>query len=188
MRKAVFLDRDNTLIEDVPYLSDPSGVRILTGAAEALCEFRNAGFMLVLVTNQSGIGRGMYSDEDMHAVNDRMRELFADEGVSFDGVYYCPHAPEQPCACRKPLPGMLFEAASELGIDLSASVMIGDKLSDVEAGAAAGCCINVLLLHGRGESFYAGHVAGEGFFVAEGLLSAVRLVIEYAGDVDSRTG
>ncbi|MBN1864289.1 MAG: HAD family hydrolase [Victivallales bacterium] len=184
MHKAVFLDRDDTLIEDVPYLSNPACVRILPGVVEALREFRKAGFLLVVVTNQSGIGRGMYAEENMHAVHGKMRELFAAEGVVFDGVCYCPHAPGQSCVCRKPLPGMLLDAAAKLGIDLSASVMIGDKPSDVEAGIAAGCCRNVLLLHGRGESFHEGSTSGGGFEVADDLLSAARLVLEGQSAID----
>ena len=134
-RKALFLDRDGTLIVDVGYPRDPSLVELVPGAAAAL---RGRSEALVIVSNQSGIGRGLITPVEATAVHDRMIALFATEGVTFAGVYYCPHAPEEGCACRKPKPGMLLDAARELDLDLAASVMLGDKPSDVEAGRAAG--------------------------------------------------
>jgi D-glycero-D-manno-heptose 1,7-bisphosphate phosphatase len=139
LRPAVFLDRDGTLIEDVGYPRDPEAVRLLEGAPEALAALRRAGFALVVVSNQSGIGRGLVSREEADAVHARfVRELRA-HGVELDDVRYCPHAPEDACACRKPAAGLLLDSARELGLDLDRSFMVGDKPADVEAGRTAGC-------------------------------------------------
>jgi D-glycero-D-manno-heptose 1,7-bisphosphate phosphatase len=138
-RPAVFLDRDGTLIEDVGYPRDPEAVRLLEGAPEALAALRRASFALVVVSNQSGIGRGLVSREEADAVHARfVAELHA-RGVELDDVRYCPHAPEDACACRKPAAGLLLDSARELGLDLGRSFMVGDKPADVEAGRAAGC-------------------------------------------------
>jgi D-glycero-D-manno-heptose 1,7-bisphosphate phosphatase len=145
MSKAVFLDRDGTIIRDEGYLADPSGVSILPGAVEALRELRDSGFLLMIVTNQSGIGRGFFSEDDMRLVNERVESLFADHGIDFDGILICPHAPDENCDCRKPSPKLLLEAAERRRIDLSLSAMIGDKPSDAECGVAAGCRHNILL-------------------------------------------
>jgi histidinol-phosphate phosphatase family protein len=134
----LFLDRDGTLIVDVGYPRDPERVEILAGAAEALAELQTT-WLLVVISNQSGIGRGIITEQQAAAVHDRFVELFARAGVSFAGSYYCPHAPDVACRCRKPAAGLLEDAARELDIDVAASVMIGDKSSDVEAGQAAGC-------------------------------------------------
>jgi histidinol-phosphate phosphatase family protein len=139
LRPAVFLDRDGTLIEDVGYPRDPEAVRLLEGAPEALAALRRAGFALVVVSNQSGIGRGLVTRDEARAVHDRfVRELRA-HGVELDDVRYCPHSPEDACACRKPAAGLLLDSARELGLDLGRSFMVGDKPDDVEAGRAAGC-------------------------------------------------
>lgn len=138
MRPALLLDRDGTLIVDVGYPRDPERVELLPGAAAALRHLQEQ-YALVIVSNQSGIGRGMIKEEEADAVHARMIERFAAEGVRFAGAYRCPHAPEEDCECRKPAPGMLLQAAAELGLDLARSVMIGDKHADVQAGWAAGC-------------------------------------------------
>jgi D-glycero-D-manno-heptose 1,7-bisphosphate phosphatase len=136
---AVFLDRDGTVIEDVAYLRSPDCVRLLPGVVPALRRLRAAGFPLVLVSNQSGIGRGIIAPEDARAVHQRFVEVLAEAGLFFDDVRYCPHRPDEACRCRKPSPAMILDAASELGVDPSASFMVGDKASDVEAGHRAGC-------------------------------------------------
>jgi len=138
-RSAVFLDRDGTLIEDMRYPRDSSQVRLLPGAAEALRQLKEAGFALIVVSNQSGLGRGLITPEEAAAVHARFVGLLAEAGVTLDACYYCPHAPEAGCDCRKPKPGLLLRAAVEHGLDLPTSVMVGDKLSDVDAGNAAGC-------------------------------------------------
>jgi D-glycero-D-manno-heptose 1,7-bisphosphate phosphatase len=137
--RAVFLDRDGTLIEDPGYLSDPSAVRLLPGAAEALRALRAAGYRLVLVSNQSGIGRGYFTLEEAEAVHRRLVDELAERGVALDDARYCPHAPDEGCSCRKPKPGLLLAAADELGLDLEASFMVGNSPSDIGAGKRAGC-------------------------------------------------
>jgi mannose-1-phosphate guanylyltransferase len=144
-RPAVFLDRDGTLIEHVPYLSDPALVRLLPGAAEALKKLRRAGFAVVLVTNQSAIDRGMLTEDRLNQIHTEMRRQLAACGATIDGIYYCPVAPgsddrglvEHPD--RKPGPGMLLRASTDLKLDLAASWMVGDLISDVFAGLNAGC-------------------------------------------------
>lgn len=139
-RPAVFLDRDGTLIEDADYLSDPGGVVLIAGAVEALARLRAAGFALVVVTNQSGIARGLFTEADYRRVSARLDELLAEGGVSLDASVHCPHHPSHsgPCGCRKPASGMLVSAAGALGLDLSRSWIVGDKVTDLEAGAAVG--------------------------------------------------
>ena len=144
-RPAVFLDRDGTLIEHVPYLSDPALVRLLPGAAEAIKKLRRAGFAVILVTNQSAIDRGMLTEDRLDQIHTEMRRQLAACGATIDGIYYCPVAPggddrsvvEHPD--RKPGPGMLLRAAADLKLDLAASWMVGDLISDVFAGLNAGC-------------------------------------------------
>ncbi|MGH9890406.1 MAG: D-glycero-alpha-D-manno-heptose-1,7-bisphosphate 7-phosphatase [bacterium] len=137
--RAVFVDRDGTIIEELHYPDDPQKVRLLPGAGEALAELRKAGFLLVLVSTQSGVGRGLFAEEAVRLVHDRMMELLEPYGVALDDSRYCLHAPWDGCSCRKPSPRMLEEAARRLDIDTGASFMIGDKPEDVEAGARAGC-------------------------------------------------
>jgi len=144
-RPAVFLDRDDTLIANVPYLSDPAGLRILPGASEALGELSRAGFALVLITNQSAVGRGHITEARLEEIHGELNRLLAEQGAALDAIYFCPDAPlgddrtivENPN--RKPGPGMLHRAAAELGLNLDASWMVGDLISDVLAGLNAGC-------------------------------------------------
>jgi histidinol-phosphate phosphatase family protein len=137
-RRALFLDRDGTLIIDVGYPRDPERVELVAGAAEALRELQKT-WTLVVISNQSGIARGIISEAEAAAVHERFAALFAKAGVTFAGCYYCPHAPDAGCRCRKPAPGLFDDAARELGLDVGRSLMIGDKPSDLEAGRAAGC-------------------------------------------------
>jgi histidinol-phosphate phosphatase family protein len=137
-RGAAFLDRDGTVIEDCHHLSDPDGVRLLPGAAAAIAKLNDAGIPVVLVTNQSGIGRGIFSHADFAAVQARVEEMLAREGARLDGVYLCPHAPDDACDCRKPATGLYLRAAAERGVDPVASVFIGDRLRDVLPAAELG--------------------------------------------------
>ena len=136
---AVFLDRDGTVIVDAGYPSDPAQVQLLPSAAAGLARLKQAGFKLVLISNQSGIGRGLVSPADAERVHDRLVDDLAAAGVTLDGAYYCPHAPADACACRKPSPELIFRAARELEIDPARSFMVGDRVSDLEAGRRAGC-------------------------------------------------
>lgn len=138
MQKAVFLDRDGTLIYDEVYLADPSKIRFIPGAIAALRALAARGYALVVISNQSGVARGLIRPEQLAAVHARIDELLAAEGVHLAGAYHCVHGPDDGCDCRKPMPGMILQAARDLGLDLPSSVMIGDKPSDVQAGEAAG--------------------------------------------------
>jgi D-glycero-D-manno-heptose 1,7-bisphosphate phosphatase len=153
-RRALFLDRDGTIVEERHYLADPDLVRILPGAMDAMREFAAAGFALVIVTNQSGIARGLYSTEDFKAVQARIEGLAEAQGVRFDAVRHCPHHPDITgwCDCRKPSTGMYLSAAEELDIDLSASIYAGDRVKDV---------LPALELGGRGFLVRTGYGAEE---------------------------
>jgi D-glycero-D-manno-heptose 1,7-bisphosphate phosphatase len=135
---AIFLDRDGTVIVDAGYPRDPAQVSLLPGAIDSLRRLHEAGFLLVVISNQSGIGRGFVTIEEAEAVHARFVEVLAQHGLELAGSYYCPHAPEDGCDCRKPSPGLLVRAADELGIDLGRSYLVGDKESDVEAAGRAG--------------------------------------------------
>lgn len=138
-KRAIFFDRDGTVIYDLEYLRDPEQVRLLAGTEKALFELQRQGFYLVLVSNQSGVGRGLLLQEDVERIHCQVIACLAKHGVHLDGVYYCPHAPWEECDCRKPSPVLLLRAAEELDIDLVHSFMVGDKPSDIEAGRRAGC-------------------------------------------------
>ncbi len=139
LRPALFLDRDGTLIEDVGYPRDPRRVYLVPGAAEALVRLGRLGLPQVIISNQSGVNRGLLSRSEAEAVHAEFVRQFASAGVSFAGAYYCYHAPDEGCPCRKPAPGLLLQAAAELGLDLGRSFMVGDKEIDVAAADAAGC-------------------------------------------------
>lgn len=149
-RKAVFLDRDGVIIEERQYIKDPEQVVLLPGAGSALNLLRKAGFLLVLVTNQSGVGRGYFTVDDVARCNARLQELLAGFGAALDRIYFAPEAPDQPSRGRKPSPFFLFQARDELGIDLAQSYMIGDKLSDLECGWNAGVRKSILVRTGYG--------------------------------------
>jgi D-glycero-D-manno-heptose 1,7-bisphosphate phosphatase len=158
---AVLIDRDGTLIPDVPYNSDPEKVQLFPGVMEALARRKRAGFQNVIVTNQSGIGRGRITPAQYAAVHARLLELLG-PGV-IDATYFCPDAPDVPSENRKPAPGMLLAAARELGLDLARSWMIGDKTSDLFCGRNAGVQA-ILVLTGKGpqaDRSAAAHVAND---------------------------
>jgi D-glycero-D-manno-heptose 1,7-bisphosphate phosphatase len=140
LRRAVFLDRDGTLVEDPGYLHDPAAVRLLPGVAAGLADLDAAGLALVLVSNQSGIARGFFPPEAFAAVNRRLAELLGAGGPRFAGIYHCPHHPDfgGPCECRKPGVRLFRRAAADLGIDLARSWFVGDRASDVEPAAVLG--------------------------------------------------
>lgn len=157
-RKAVFLDRDGTINVEVQYLNKVEEFQFIPGVPYALKRLKDAGLLLVVVTNQSGIGRGIYDEAALQRVHDHMQRELAAFGVEIDACYFCPHHPEhaageylQDCSCRKPLPGMLRQAAETLDIDLASSYMVGDKLIDVEVGINAGCT-PIMVLTGYGSS------------------------------------
>ncbi len=139
MMKAIFLDRDDTVIINVPYLSNPDKINYFSCTKEALRIMLDKGYTLFLVTNQSGIGRGYFQEKDMHKVNDRIQEDMIAWGLTpFKKIAFCPHTPDDLCDCRKPQPGMINKLIDEFSIERSSSYMVGDKISDVQAGEKAG--------------------------------------------------
>lgn len=146
VKRAVFLDKDGTLVDDVPFNVDPERVRLADGAGPALRRLQSLGFLLIVVTNQSGIARGLFDESALFVVRDRLAALLAAQDVTLDAFLHCPHWPHgrvarlaYACECRKPRPGMLLHAAAEMDLRLDASWMVGDILDDVEAGRRAGC-------------------------------------------------
>lgn len=180
-RPAAFLDRDGTVIAEREYLAEPARVELVPGAAAALGRLQDAGYALVIITNQSGIARGFYGEEDFRAVQARIEELLREEGVHLDGTYFCPHDPEVtgPCDCRKPATGLYRRAAGELRIDLERSACIGDRVKDVlparELGGAA-----ILVRTGYGGQEEAGAPAD--VVVVEDLAAAADWVLEHGGE------
>jgi len=186
---AVFIDRDGCLTEEVGYVNHPSRIRLLPRAAEAVGRLNRAGIPAVVATNQAGIAKGYFSEETLRHVNAEMMRQLALSQAKLDGLYVCVHHPrdgEPPyraqCDCRKPRPGLLIRAAAELGLDLGASVMVGDKLSDVAAGQRAGAAgVLVLSGYGRGEWEYrAAESEIKPDHVAADLFEAVDWVLERA--------
>lgn len=175
MKPCIFFDRDGTLIEERNYMSDPEQAVLIPGAAEAVRMARAAGYLAVVLTNQSGVGRGYFSMEDVEAVHRRIEEMLAAEGARLDGIYICPHAPEEDCGCRKPRTGLVERAARELDIDLARSWMIGDKAADIELAANAGMK-SVLVMTGYGEASASGVSAT---LSARNVLSAVEKVLAF---------
>lgn len=150
--RAVFLDRDGTLIEEREYLSRPDSLAPFPNAADALQSLQKAGFKLFVVSNQSGVGRGYFTLDDAHRVNARLISCFAKRGVRFEKIYIAPEAPEQPSHGRKPSPQFLFDARDEFSVDLPASFVIGDKWSDLECGWNAGVNKSILVRTGYGRA------------------------------------
>jgi len=150
MKRAVFLDRDGTLNIERHYLHDPDELEIIPGTGPALRRLMDAGFVLFIVTNQSGIGRGYYKEADMHAVNEKMVKTLAADGVRFEKIYFAPESPEDESPGRKPSPKFLQDAATEFGIDLAQSYMVGDKTADLQCGWNAGVKKSILVRTGYG--------------------------------------
>jgi D-glycero-D-manno-heptose 1,7-bisphosphate phosphatase len=185
-RRAIIMDRDGTVCEEVGYVNHVDRVRLLPRSAEAILAANEAGFQTVVVTNQAGVARGYFAESLVDEVHDRVRELLAQNGARLDGIYYCPHHPEvgtaayrRACSCRKPSPGMLERARDEMGIDLAASYMIGDSIKDVEAGHRAGATtVLVLSGYGKGEWTHQAHAwPVQPDYVAEDLKSAVDWIL-----------
>lgn len=186
-RRAIIMDRDGTVCDEVGYVNHVGRVRLLPRSAAAIRAANEAGFQTVVATNQAGVARGYFAESLVDEVHDRVRELLAADGARLDGIYYCPHHPEvgepayrKVCTCRKPLPGMLERARDEMGIDLTASYMVGDTVKDLEAGRRAGATsVLVLTGYGRGELQYQSHAwTVKPDHVAEDLLDAVTWILD----------
>lgn len=191
-RRAVFLDKDGTLIADVPYNVDPARIRLLPGAAVGLRALHRAGYLLVVVSNQSGVARGFFPEAALTAVEARLRALLADAGVPLAGFYYCPHHPDGvvpgyavSCLCRKPSHGLVIRAAREHGINRAASWFVGDILDDVEAGHRAGC--RAILIDPGGETLWELSPARTPDHVAPDLAAAARIITGHAARVREPT-
>jgi D-glycero-D-manno-heptose 1,7-bisphosphate phosphatase len=169
--KVVILDRDGTIVFDRHYLNDPAGLEFLPGAAEGLRSMYMQGYRLLVITNQSGIGRGRISLQAMQQMNHRLMDMVADAGARLERIYFCPHRPDDHCDCRKPEPKLLLAAATELGFAAERSVVIGDKPSDIEFGAAVGATTMLVVATAHG-----GHEAARADYVVQDLVQAAQLL------------
>lgn len=167
---AVFLDRDGTLMRDVDYCGDPDAVEMFADVPDALASLKDAGYKLIVITNQSGIGRGYFTVDDYRAVNERLFRAIGRRLI--DGAYHCPHTPGDECECRKPSPRLVLDAAREHSIDLARSFFIGDKSIDLQCGRNAGLT-SVLVRTGYGVSEDPAPAA----FVAENLMAAAGFIL-----------
>lgn len=185
-REAVFLDKDGTLVENVPYNVDPERIVLAPGAVEGLRLLAEAGFRLAVVSNQSGVARGCFPEEALAGVEEHLRSVLGAAGVEIDGFYWCPHHPEgtveayaRACDCRKPGAGLLLRAAREHGLDPERSWMVGDTLNDVEAGRAAAC--RTVLVDNGGEEEWRLTPARLPHHLARDLGEAARVVLAVSG-------
>ena len=186
MKRAVFLDRDGTIVEDLDFLTDLAALRLLPGAAGAVRRLNDAGFLVVVATNQSGVARGFLTERTLREIHDQLASILAREGARVDAFYYCPHHPSvgppeyrRDCPCRKPKPGLFLQAAKDLGIDLSASYGIGDSLRDAEAAKACGARPILVRTGPRSEEAEQG--ARVFFAVEDDLTSAVGRILREEG-------
>lgn len=170
------MDRDGVMNRDVPYCSCPEDFEMLPGVKEGILLLNKSGFKVIVVTNQSGIARGYFTEKVLAEIHHKMRCDLAEHGAHIDAIYYCPHHPDDKCACRKPGIDMLLEAASHLNIDLNESCVIGDSTADIEMGRKAGCKTFLVSPTFQKPASDQPH-AGQDFTVSD-VLSAVRIIIE----------
>jgi D-glycero-D-manno-heptose 1,7-bisphosphate phosphatase len=178
-KRAVFLDRDGTIIVEKEYLCRPEGVSVFPGVGKALRGLMDGGFSLFIVSNQSGVGRGYFTMADCDAVNQRLLEMLAVDGVKFEKIYIAPEAPDQPSRGRKPSPQFLFDARDEFGINLAASYIIGDKAIDLQCGWNAAVKKSILVRTGYGKQVEAAGQFGEGI-VVDDLSAAAEWILKDA--------
>jgi D,D-heptose 1,7-bisphosphate phosphatase len=190
LRPAVFLDRDGTLIVERSYITRPDQVHLLPGAAEAIQQLRRSGFACVVVTNQSAVGKGMITVAELGHIHVEMLRQLREAGAELDGIYYCPFSPSDKDRTRsehpdrKPAPGMLLRAARELGLDLSASWMVGDMVSDVLAGRNAGCRGSILVRTGHDVTAAVNQLGGD-CPVEDDLPAVARYILRIAGNQEA---
>jgi len=172
-RRFVLIDRDGTINVEKHYLSDPDQLQLIDGVGPALRRLGHAGYGIAIITNQSGIARGYFNLERLEQIHDRLKAMLAAEGVAIDGIYICPHGPDDDCDCRKPLPGMADQAMQDHGFDPKLSTVIGDKEVDVELGQAIGAT-TFLVRTGHGETYAATSKADH---VVADLPAAVNIIL-----------
>ncbi|OJX70276.1 D-glycero-beta-D-manno-heptose 1,7-bisphosphate 7-phosphatase [Magnetospirillum sp. 64-120] len=172
-RRFVLIDRDGTINVEKHYLSDPDQLQLIPGVGPALRRLTQAGYGIAIITNQSGIARGYFNLERLEQIHDRLNAMLAAEGVTVDGIYICPHGPDDDCDCRKPLPGMAEQAMADHGFDPKLSTVIGDKEVDVELGQAIGAA-TFLVRTGHGEKYAA---ASKADHVVADLPAAVAIIL-----------
>ncbi len=186
-KRAIFMDRDGTISHEVGYINHVSRMRPYSFSAEAIHLINRSDWLAIVVTNQAGVARGYFTEDLVKQVHGRMEEILASGGAKLDDIFYCPHHPTAgkppyrlDCDCRKPKPGMLLKAVEKHNIDLSRSVMVGDKISDVEMAKANGLTgVLVLTGYGRGEREYQSeNWAVQPDFIAENLLEAVKWILK----------
>jgi len=175
-QKAVFLDRDGTLIEEVNFLSRLEDVRLFPFSAEAIKLLNDNGFLVILITNQSGIARGFFNEKNLHKIHAKLKAELIESNAKFDAVYFCPHHADDNCTCRKPKTGMIEQAQKDFSIDLENSWMIGDKAIDVQTGFNAGTKTALVLTGYGGEEIEKMKIKPD--LIGENLLEAVKLIIE----------
>jgi D-glycero-D-manno-heptose 1,7-bisphosphate phosphatase len=179
LRPAVFIDRDGTIAEEIGYLNHVSRFRMFPFVVAALQRLNEAGYPVIVVTNQSGVGRGYFPESLVHAVNQRMTQQLSESGARVDAIYYCPHSPSESCNCRKPRTGMLEQAAREHALDLRRSFMVGDRYADIELACNAHAR-GILVRTGYGEGELAWHAPKWPVppdFVADNLAQAVDWIL-----------
>lgn len=184
MRKAVFIDRDGTLIKDIPYNANPLLVTLEYYAAEMLLLLKQKNFLVIVISNQSGIAKGFFNEDDVNKIHDEIQLKFFADNVQLDAFYYCPHFIKGAikkyavnCECRKPKPGLFYKAAKAFNINLKKSWMIGDILNDVEAGNAAGC--RTILINNGNETEWIINSQRKPFYLAKNLEQATETILKY---------
>jgi D-glycero-D-manno-heptose 1,7-bisphosphate phosphatase len=184
MNKAIFIDKDGTLIDDIPYNVNPSRIKFTEGAPEGLKKLSLEGYLLIIVSNQSGIARGYFTEAEIEVVEKKIKQMMASSSIQLDGFYYCPHHPDGTveayaylCNCRKPKPGLILQASKDFNIDLSRSWMIGDILHDIEAGNRAGCK-TVLLDNGNETEWCFDNIYRQPTAFALNILDAASIILE----------
>lgn len=190
VRPAVFLDKDGTLVDDVPYNADPARIRLAPDCAAGLRSLSEAGYELLVISNQSGVARGYFPEAALAGVDARLRELLAELGVRLAGCYFCPHHPQgkvrayaRQCLCRKPRPGLVLHAARVHRLDLARSWFIGDILDDMEAGRRAGC--GTILIDNGHETEWVLNAGRRPHHLAGSINEAARIILSPDGRADT---
>jgi D,D-heptose 1,7-bisphosphate phosphatase len=176
MKKAIFLDKDGTLIQNVPYNIDLEKIHFLPGVLQGLRSLYEAGYVLNIVSNQSGIGKGFFTEIDIANVATYLDKQFSANGSKLNGFYYCPHIPQDNCLCRKPSPDLFYQSAISQHIDLQNSWMIGDILDDIEAGNRAGC--KTILLNNQNETEWDLRPQREPEYIVGNFIEATNIILE----------